>query len=153
MKAILHKIIFTLLFSAVLSGCASIKESRGYIPDQKLIDAIRVEVDTKSSVEAMLGNPTMKATFDDLNWYYHSKKTERWAFLKEKVTEMDILAITFDNQNYVSDIRHYSVENNKIIDPVSRKTITHGKDLNFFAELFGNIGRFGAAGNSPQAGN
>ncbi|MBT5073978.1 MAG: outer membrane protein assembly factor BamE [Kordiimonadaceae bacterium] len=153
MKPIIHKIIFTLIFTAVLSGCAAVKESRGYIPDQKLIDAIRVEVDSKESVETMLGNPTMKATFDDLNWYYHSKKTERWAFLKEKVTEMDILAITFDDQNYVSNIRHYNVKDNKVIDPVSKRTVTHGKDLNFFAELFGNVGRFGAAGGGPEAGN
>lgn len=153
MRQFIHKIIFTLIFSLILSGCSTINESRGYVPDQKLIDAIRVEVDTKDSVEAMLGNPTMKATFDDLNWYYHSKKTEQWAFLKEKVVEMDILAITFDDENYVSEIRHFSVEDNKVIDPVSKKTITHGNELNFFAELFGNVGRFGAAGGQPQAGN
>lgn len=140
--------------SLVIAGCSTIKEYRGYVPDRNLVNSVREEIDTKDSVEAMLGNPTMKSTFDDSNWYYYSKNTERWGFFKEKVTRMNILAITFDEESYVSDIRRYSVEDNKIIDPVSKKTITHGKDINFLAELFGNVGRFGAAGAGiPEAGN
>ncbi len=153
MKHFLTKITFILLMIISVSACSSIKQYRGYVPDEKMISAIRVEIDTKESVEEMLGHPTMKPTFDDKNWYYYSKKTERWAFLREKVTEMNILAISFDDDNYVSKIKHYTVDDNKTIHPMSKKTPTHGKDENFIAELFGNIGRFGAAGGRPEAGN
>lgn len=153
MKLFVFKIIFSLSMITLLASCSTIKQSRGYVPDEKMVSAIRVDVDTKDTVESMLGNPTMKPTFDDKNWYYYSKKTERWAFLKEKVVEMDILAITFDDENYVSSIKNYTVADNKVIDPVSKKTVTHGNEENFIAELFGNIGRFGAAGGGPRAGN
>jgi outer membrane protein assembly factor BamE (lipoprotein component of BamABCDE complex) len=66
---------------------------------------------------------------------------------------MNILAISFDQENYVSEIRKFTVVDNKVIDPVSQKTVTHGKEVNFVAELFGNVGRFGAADNSIAAGN
>jgi hypothetical protein len=112
----------------------------------------RVDVDTKTSVASMLGNPTMKPTFDDENWYYYSKKTEQWAFFKERDTEMDILAISFDAENYVSGIRRYSVADNQLVNTMGKKTVTHGKDVNFFEELFGNVGRFGATGSNPEAG-
>jgi outer membrane protein assembly factor BamE (lipoprotein component of BamABCDE complex) len=153
MKINIKNSIFILSLLTILAGCSSIKNNRGYIPDPKMTDAIRVDVDTKKSVQNMLGNPTMRPTFDDENWYYYSKRTERWAFFKERVTEMDILAISFDSEDYVSDIRRYSVEDNQIIDPVSKTTVTHGKDENFFAELFGNVGRFGGGGSNPTAGN
>lgn len=153
MKLNIKNNIIILSVMALLAGCASIKNYRGYIPDPEMTDAIRVDVDTKDSVQTMLGNPTMRPTFDDKNWYYYTKRTERWAFFKERVTEMDILAISFDDESYVSDIRRYSVEDNQIIDPVSQKTVTHGKDENFFAELFGNVGRFGGGGSNPTAGN
>lgn len=137
----------------VLTGCSTVKNFRGYIPDGKLVAAIRPDVDTKETVEAMLGNPTMKPTFDDNNWYYYNKTTESWAFFAEKVIELNILAISFDSENYVTEMRRYTVKDNIVIDPVSKKTVTHGKDVNFFAELFGNIGRFGSATNGPEAGN
>lgn len=136
-----------------ISSCSTIKQSRGYVPDEKVINAIRVETDNKDSVMQMLGSPTMRPTFDDNNWYYYSKETERWAFFREEVVKMDILAISFSEDEYVSDIRRYTVEDNIVIDPVSKKTVTHGKDVNFFAELFGNVGRFGSAGGRPEAGN
>lgn len=153
MKKTLTNFIFASLLVTYLTGCSTIKAYHGYIPDPEKVDAIREDIDTKQSVVAMLGDPTMKATFDDNNWYYYNKRTERWAFFKEKVVEMNILAITFDNEDYVSDIKHYTVADNKVIDPVSKKTITHGRDVNFLAELFGNIGRFGSATGGPQAGN
>jgi len=153
MKINVKNSIIMMSLITLLAGCSSIKNYRGYIPDPEMNDAIRVDVDTKVSVQTMLGNPTMLPTFDDNNWYYYTKRTERWAFFKERVTEMDILAISFDNEDYVSDIRRYSVEDNQIVDPVSKKTVTHGKDENFFAELFGNVGRFGGGGSNPTAGN
>jgi len=153
----MNKNLISLLVSVVmilvLSGCSKIRNFRGYIPDGELVAAIRPEVDTKETVEAMLGNPTMKPTFDDNNWYYYNKTTESWAFFPEKVIDMNILAISFDSEGYVTEMRRYTAADNKVIDPVSQKTVTHGKDVNFFAELFGNIGRFGSATNSPQAGN
>ena len=153
MKKVTKTTIIFLSIITVLTGCASIKNTRGYVPDPELTSAIRVDVDTKVSVEAMLGNPTMKPTFDDENWYYYSKKTEQWAFFKERVTEMDILAISFDAENYVSGIRRYSVADNQLVNTMGKKTVTHGKDVNFFEELFGNVGRFGATGSNPEAGN
>ncbi|MBL4603875.1 MAG: outer membrane protein assembly factor BamE [Emcibacteraceae bacterium] len=153
MKKIINNIILATTIIITISSCSTIKDYRGYVPDQKLIDAIRADVDTKETVMSVLGNPTMKATFDDSNWYYYNKRTERWAFLKEKVIEMNILAISFDDENYVSEIKHYTVADNKVIDVVSKKTVTHGKDINFLAELFGNVGRFGSATNGPTAGN
>ncbi|MDG1995044.1 MAG: outer membrane protein assembly factor BamE [Emcibacteraceae bacterium] len=153
MKKISKTTIIFLSVITVLMGCTSIKNSRGYVPDPELTNAIRVDVDTKDTVASMLGNPTMKPTFDDENWYYYSKRTEQWAFFKERVTEMDILAISFDAENYVSGIRRYSVEDNQIVNPMGKKTVTHGKDVNFFEELFGNVGRFGATGSNPEAGN
>ncbi|MDB4218913.1 outer membrane protein assembly factor BamE [Emcibacteraceae bacterium] len=149
----LQKIIFTFLIVITISACSTITNTRGYIPDPEIIDAVRVDIDTKETVEAMLGNPTMKATFDDNNWYYYDKTTTQWAIRKEKVVEMNILAISFDQENYVSEIRKFTVVDNKVIDPVSQKTVTHGKEVNFVAELFGNVGRFGAADNSIAAGN
>ena len=43
---------------AALSGCASIKDHRGYLVDTALVDAVQPGIDNKTSVERSLGRPT-----------------------------------------------------------------------------------------------
>jgi len=150
-----YRISITILLSLlVLSACTSRKFQRGYMADDKLVSAIKAQVDTKDSVKNMLGNPSSKSTFDGASWYYFSKKSEQLAFFKEKLTEIDILAVRFDEEDYVTKIDRYTLADHKVIDPVSKKTLTHGNQLSFFEELFGNIGQFGAGGPSNvQPGN
>ena len=50
--------------------------------------------------------------------------------------------IKFDDDQVVSTVEHYTIEDGLTIDPVSRKTPTVGKELTFLQQLFGNVGRF-----------
>ncbi|WP_321392018.1 outer membrane protein assembly factor BamE [Emcibacter sp.] len=149
------KTLVALLLTVLLVGaCAPRKEVRGYMADEKLVAAIRPNVDTRNSVKSMLGSPTTVATFDNLNWYYYSKKSEQLAFFKENITELDILAIRFNEDGYVTAVDKYNLADFRDIDPVGDKTKTYGRELSFFQELFANIGRFGTSGpQTPQAGN
>jgi len=142
-----------LIAAVALSACSPRKFVRGYIADKNLVESIRPRVDTRSSVKSVLGSPTAESTFDQSSWYYYSKKSEQFAFFSEKVTELDILAVRFDEDGYVTKMDRYTLADGKLIDPVSKKTITHGKEQSLFDDLFGNIGRFGAGGGVPQAGN
>ncbi len=58
-----------------------------------------------------------------------------------------MLAVAFDDTGLVSELRQYTLEDGRIIDPVTRKTPTLGRELNIIEQLFGNIGRFNNAGN------
>lgn len=146
--------LFTLLTitSLILTGCTSRKFFRGYMADEKLINAVRPKVDNEDSVRAMLGTPSAKATFGSLTWYYYAKNSEKTAFFQEKITTLRIVAVRFTPEGYVAKVDRYSLDNYNKISPVDDKTITYGKELSFMGEIFGNIGRFGAGG-MPQAGN
>ena len=138
----------------VLGGCTSRKFTRGYMADEKVVSTIRPQVDNQESVQEMLGSPSSKALFDNENWYYFSKKSKQFAFLKEDITAIDIIAVRFDSDGYVTAVNRYNIDNHNDIDPVGDKTPTHGRELSFIQELFGNIGRVGAGGPSNvQPGN
>lgn len=138
----------------VLGGCTSRKITRGYMADEKVISTIRPQVDTQDSVQEMLGSPSSKALFDNDNWYYFSKKATQLAFFKENIVKMDIIAVRFDTDGYVTSVDRYSLDDHNNIDPVGERTPTHGRELSFIQELFGNIGRVGTGGPSNvQPGN
>lgn len=79
-----------------LSGCASIKENRGYIVDPTLVNSVQPGIDNKQSVEATLGRPTFASQFGDPVWYYVSSTTSRAPFVQPRIRQHNVLAIHFD---------------------------------------------------------
>ena len=154
MKSTTKTILIVTMAVLALGACSSRKFVRGYMADEAVISSIRAQVDTHDSVKEMLGSPSSVATFDNDNWYYYSKKSESLAFFKEDITELNIIAVRFDSDGYVTAVDRYTLDDRKNIDPVGNTTPTHGRELSFIQELFGNIGRFGAGGPSNvQPGN
>lgn len=154
MKSTTKTLIIATMVVMALGGCTSRKFVRGYMADEKMVSSIRAQVDTRDSVQQMLGSPSMAATFDNDNWYYYSKKSESLAFFKEDITELNIIAVRFDGEGYVTAVDNYTLDDHNNISPVGKTTQTHGRELSFIQELFGNIGRFGAGGPSNvQPGN
>jgi len=154
MKKTSKMIIIMAIAVLALGACTSRKFVRGYTPDAEMVSSIKSQVDTRDSVKEMLGSPSSAATFDNDNWYYYSKKSESLAFFKENITELNIIAVRFDSDGYVTSVDNYTMDDRNNITPVGKTTRTHGRELSFIQELFGNIGRFGAGGPSNvQPGN
>lgn len=154
MKTTTKTILIVTITILALSACTSRKFVRGYMADEEVVSSIRPQVDTHDSVKEMLGSPSSSAIFDNDSWYYYSKKSESLAFFKEDITELKIIAVRFDSDGYVTAVDNYTLDDHNNIDPVGQTTPTHGRELSFIQELFGNIGRFGAGGPSNvQPGN
>jgi outer membrane protein assembly factor BamE (lipoprotein component of BamABCDE complex) len=62
------------------------------------------------------------------------------------VVEQEVLAIVFDSQNIVQDMKIYGLENGRLVQMVDRITPTHGNDLTLVQQVLGNLGRF----NNPD---
>jgi len=92
----------------------------------------------------MLGSPSTTSTFQQwgVTWYYISKETEAVAFLAPETIDQQVLAISFDKENKVSQIKRYGLKDGKEVAFVGRETPTKGKELTFLEQLFGNFGKF-----------
>ncbi len=93
----------------------------------------------------MLGTPSSVVPFSDDTWIYISRKVSTIAFLDPRVLEQNVVVVQFDQGGVVQDVRRYTLEDGKAIDPVTRKTPSPGKELTFLEQLVGNIGRFNPA--------
>jgi outer membrane protein assembly factor BamE (lipoprotein component of BamABCDE complex) len=129
-----------------LAACTPTIQQEGNVPDPDQVVQINPGVDDKNRVSQLLGSPSAVSAFQDRTWYYISRRTEQTAFLDPKVVEQEVLAVSFDANNIVEDLRVYGVENGRIVESVDRVTPTHGNDLTFVQQLLGNLGRF----NNPD---
>ncbi len=133
-------------------GCSSIRENRGYIQDPVLVAAVQPGIDNRQSVAATLGRPSFTSQFGDPTWYYVSSITGRRPFVAPTIKEHSVLAVTFDAQGNVVSTEQSGLEQVVYLDPDGAETPTLGRERGFFEDLFGNIGRVGAAGMGGAAG-
>lgn len=133
-----------LLFCLTMAACTPTLVVQGYVPDEETLATVQQGVDNKDAVVSKLGSPSSVAAFDDDTWIYISKQTENFAFFEPTVIGQDVVAINFDPEGRVEEVRRYTLEDGRLIDPVTRKTPTHGRELGILEQLFGNVGRFTA---------
>lgn len=138
--------------SLLLGGCAGYRESRGYIMDETLTQAVQVGTDNKASVEKTLGRPTFTGQFNDNEWYYVSRNTSTFAFRNPRVREQTVVRVRFDPAGNVAAVDRTGRDQIASIDPYGRTTPTLGRRKSFFEEFFGNIGTVGGVGPGAQGG-
>lgn len=140
-------VLMALVAGAGLAACSPTTNVRGHVIEPRLVQAIQPGVDDQASVKAMLGTPSVTATFTDKRWYYVSRTTEQLAFFKPEVLEQQIVMVAFDDSGVVQDVRNIDLAEAEKVNPVNDETPTRGRELGFWEQIFGNIGRF--SGGAP----
>jgi len=147
------------LSAVLLVGCTPVVNSRGYLPDPDAEAAIAIGKDTKTSIQQRLGFPSTTATFRGDAWYYISSIEKEIAFFSPTVESRAILAVYFDKDGKVTDIKHYTLRDGHVVAFETRETPTKGRELTFLQQLFnatpgvplgGSSG--GPGGNTPNPG-
>ena len=130
------------LLSLALAACAPTVVVHGYVPDETLLASVQSGTDSKDTIIEKRGSPSSIATFDDNTWIYFSKRSETFAFFEPEVVDQKVVAINFTDDGTVEEVKRFTLEDGRLIDPVTRTTPTHGRELGLLEQLFGNIGRF-----------
>ncbi|MFC3215583.1 MULTISPECIES: outer membrane protein assembly factor BamE [Novosphingobium] len=137
---------FALAVATLASGCSSIRDHRGYLVDQTLLDSVQPGIDNRVSVEKTLGRPTFESQFGSKDWYYISQQVKTPPFRKPRTDSQVVLRVRFDAADNVVGIDKRGVEQVARIDPDGRETPTLGRKRSLIEDLFGNIGAVGAGG-------
>ncbi len=131
---------------ALVTGCSSITNHRGYIVDEVLVAAIAPGLDNQDSVRGTLGRPTLTSQFGEPTWYYISSVTEQAPFTTPDIGRHNVLAVKFDEAGTVTSFERTGMDRVIDLDPHGDETPTLGRERGFLQDLFGNIGTVGAPG-------
>ena len=144
-----HRLVKTVALiglAIAISGCNPILRTHGNVPTaNNKPQEVNPDTDTKATVLARLGNPSVKTTFDeDLvedTWYYMNSVRQRYAYLRPKIEDRNITAVTFNEDGQVTKVAEYGIEDGRYVNFVDRKTPTRGRELTALEQVFGTIGR------------
>jgi len=109
---------------------------RGYLPNPVGEASIKPGTDTKTTIQQRLGDPSTQATFGGDAWYYITSQQRTIAFFDPKTTTRSILAVHFDKDGRVTDLKHYGLQDGHVVAFESRETPARGRELTFLQQLF-----------------
>ncbi len=112
-------------------------------------DALRELIPGTSSradVQALIGSPTAKATFDDNTWIYISQITTTRIGRTPGVRKQDVVILSFDPSGTLRGIAKRTKADGEPITMAAGATPSPGSEASFLQQLFGNVGKFTPAG-------
>jgi outer membrane protein assembly factor BamE (lipoprotein component of BamABCDE complex) len=133
-----------------LAACAPISSTHGFQALDVKPAELKVGEDTKSTVLERLGSPSVVSTFDPNLWFYMSQSVEQIAFYKPRVTNRDVVAVSFDEGEKVQEINTFKLADGRVIAFNGRETPTRGRELTILEQLIGNVGRAGNILGRPE---
>lgn len=149
----------------LLVGCASLPDLperprevfttpvvyRGHAVTEAELGQLVPGVSTRADVQALLGSPSHTSTFGGNEWYYIAAVSRTRPARSLSVTERRVVVAVFDDAGVLRQTRRIEEAEMPTVAFVRRETPTPGGDMTILQALFGNIGRFGPGGPTPQA--
>lgn len=138
--------LLALAVVAVLGGCSIIgarEQVRGDMVDADQLKQLVPGTSTRADVIALIGSPTIKASFNDNRWIYIGQIMQPRIASKPAVVAQKVVVLSFDDQGVLRDIKRLTKKDSLPVDIVARTTPSPGSHASFFQQLFGNVGRVG----------
>lgn len=128
-----------------LAGCTAQYRSHGYVPSEDELQQIVPGVDTRGTVEDLIGVPSTSGTLNESGFYYIESDVRHFAWQRPEVVDREVLAITFNSSGVVENIERYGLQDGQVVPLTRRITRSGDGDISFIRKLFGNIGGINAA--------
>ena len=124
------------------TACAPQVARHGFQPVDVAPTDIVVGTDTRETVQARLGSPSVVSTFEPNVWFYISQTTAKYTFNLPEVSQRSVTQITFDETNGRElSVNTLDLEDGQQIAYSDRETPTRGRELTVLEQLLGNVGR------------
>ncbi|MGC1411844.1 MAG: outer membrane protein assembly factor BamE [Acetobacteraceae bacterium] len=145
----------TLLACLLVGGCSIFQaqsQLRGNHVDADQLKELVPGTSTRADVTALIGSPTARATFDDNTWLYISEVTRPRIARTQGILNQNVTVLSFNDQGVLQDVKLLNKDDAIPVSVVARSTPSPGTEASFLQQLFGNIGRFNAVGQTTTTG-
>lgn len=144
----------SLVLGLPLGACSYIDSPpvlRGHRVTEEQLKELVPGVQGRADVQALLGSPTARSTFDDNNWYYISATSRARPMSKESISNQVVVVVEFDDAGKLRGVRELTEADQRPVTIVARETPVPGNERSLLQALFGNVGRFNPLGGTGAA--
>ena len=132
-----------------LAACASQVDRHGHVFTDDDVKQVQPGM-SKEQVKVSLGTPDTTSTIGGGAFYYISSTRRHTPFLKPAVIDRKVVAVYFDDNESVTRLANYGLQDGRIVDFMKGETPSKNSDLTMLEQFFGNLGN--RAGNIGKTG-
>ncbi len=137
--------VFALCGFLAVSACSATYSNHGYVPSEDDTSSLIVGVDSRATVDDIVGVPSASGVLSGGDYYYiRSRMRVRGAFRPREI-ERQVLAISFNEDDTIANIERFSLEDGNVIALSRRVTDASVVGNGFLRQLIGNFGVFNPA--------
>lgn len=140
MKFRFARLVAMLCMIGVVSACAASYRNHGYMPNQEDLANLVVGVDTRATVDDVIGAPSASGLLSEGDYYYVRSRVKEFGLYRPEVVERNVLAISFNEDDTIANIETFSLADGNIVPLTRRVTDSSVIGKGFLRQLLGNIG-------------
>ena len=125
-----------------IGACAPVYRNHGYVPSEDELAEIVVGVDSRATVDEVIGAPSAGGLLEGGDYYYVRSRVRHLGMLEPEVVERQVLAISFDGRDLVQNIERFGLEDGRVVPLARRVTSSSVEGKGFLRQLLGNLGNF-----------
>ncbi len=123
-----------------LTACSATYQNHGYVPLEDDLQQLVVGVDTRATVDDVIGTPSVSGMRDGGDYYYVRSRVREYGMFRPEEVERQVLAISFAEDDTIANIERFALADG-IIVPLSRRvTDSSVVDNGFLRQILGNFG-------------
>ncbi len=124
------------------AGCTRMYRNHGYLPAEDELAQVVVGQTRRDELEYLIGQPGSQGLLTGAGWYYVGSRWESFGARPPREVERQVVAISFDQNDTVSNIERFGLERGRVVTLSRRVTDTGVVDTGLLRQLLGNLGRF-----------
>ncbi len=137
----LVKATVVLLGFGMVSACSAQYQNHGYVPTETEMTELIVGVDTRATVDDVVGPPSTSGILGGGDYYYIRSRVKSFGMFRPKEIERQVLAISFNQDDTIANIERFGLERGRIV-PLSRRVTDSSVVGNgFLRQMLGNFGK------------
>jgi outer membrane protein assembly factor BamE (lipoprotein component of BamABCDE complex) len=136
-----------------VAACSATYKNHGYVPPADDLQNLIVGVDTRATVDDVVGPPSLSGMSDEGDYYYVRSRKRTWGMFRPQVVERTVLAISFNDDNTIANIETFGLEDGKVVPLTRRVTDSSVVDNGFLRQMLGNLGNIYPFANDTEFGS
>lgn len=132
--------LLAVLCLGLLTACSSQYRNHGYVPPEEDLKQLVVGVDTRATVDDVVGPPSTSGLLSGGDYYYVRTRKREYGAFRPEVVDRQVVAISFNENDTIRNIERFGLKDGMVVPITRRVTDSSVVGNGFLRQIFGNLG-------------